>query len=101
MGKGRIHLVGAKRKFDTVQSMFPFWILGGIVLPCGRAISIVAPHSPKTWMDIRIWAWLFMTVIAICRAIVYYWWVVAEKKTTIFWGNAMLQLELDLKNCKS
>lgn len=100
-GKDRIHVVGSTRKFDTVQTLILCMILSVIVYTCGRATSIVAPRSSQAWMDVRIWAWSLMIVTSICGATVYYLWCVKEKKTTIFWTNEMLQLELDLKNGKS
>lgn len=59
--KGRIHLTSVKRSLNAAQTMLPLLTLVGIVYACGRAITIVGRQSPMAWMDIRIWAWSFMS----------------------------------------
>ncbi|XP_035715997.1 uncharacterized protein LOC118439077 isoform X2 [Folsomia candida] len=69
-----------------------------ILIACLWAVFItIGTESIRPTMDIRIWAWFFLIVLTSCGICIYYLWLVKGRQPSIFWGNEMLQLELDLK----
>lgn len=101
VSNGRMHLISVTRPFDKLQTIIPLLILTSILIACLWAVFItIGTESIRPTMDIRIWAWFFLIVLTSCGICIYYLWLVKGRQPSIFWGNEMLQLELDLKKCE-